>query len=193
MKKGIFGGSFDPVHCGHHWIVEKALQEGLEAIVVIPCYLSPHKLDRIPQATSEQRWELLQTVFLDDKRVFLSDRELNEKKPSYTWETLRDFRNLEPNTDWVLIVGGDQFRVIETWTKAGEWIYTTEFLVFPRRGESNLFEEQKQKGLRFRVLNDYPPEVSSSEIRKKIKNNLSCEGMLDPRVAHKISDWNLYL
>lgn len=192
MNIGIFGGSFDPVHRGHEWIVSHALQEGLDQILMIPCLVSPHKLEHSPRASASVRCELLKKVFLGNSQVMIDTWEIDRNQVSYTWETLDYLRAKQPQDQWTLMLGGDQFSVIETWTRAQEWIHQVNFLVFPRRGEKNDFKKQKEAGLHFRVASGFPPEISSTEIRRCILEKRDWEKMVSASVREVIMTQRLY-
>ncbi|MES2310455.1 MAG: nicotinate (nicotinamide) nucleotide adenylyltransferase [Verrucomicrobiota bacterium] len=192
MKVGVYGGSFDPVHLAHEWIAHRACHEGLDRLILFPCFISPHKLDQSPQASSEDRLEMLEQVFKPFSEIQISSWELEKRSPSYTWQTLEHVRSLFPKADPVLIVGGDQFQVIQTWTRYSDWAHQVEFLVFPRRGGLNRFEAQEKEGLRFRVVSDFPPEVSSSDIRTRIRQGGDWKNLVSAPVSEWIIQKKLY-
>lgn len=192
MKVGIYGGSFDPVHWGHEWIARRACEYGLDRLLLIPCFISPHKLDQSPKASPQVRLEMLKRVFEKLPGIQILDWELEKNSISYTWQTLEHVRSILPNHDPVLILGGDQFNVIETWTRYADWSHQVEFLVFPRRGEENVFERQKKQGLRFQVVHDYPPQISSSHIRHWVQIGGSWQEFVPPSVREIILEQNLY-
>ena len=191
-KIGVYGGSFDPVHKGHEWIVQRALNEGLDSLILMPCFISPHKLDHSPESSAENRLGMLRSVFSECKSVEISDWEIQKESVSYTWQTLDYLKSREPDSKIVLILGGDQFRVIDTWSRSIDWVHQVEFLVFPRRGERNEFDKQVKQGLQFRLISDYPPEISSSMIRESIQNNALWEQWVSPVVKEWIIQNHLF-
>jgi nicotinate-nucleotide adenylyltransferase len=192
MKVGIYGGSFDPVHLGHEWIAHRACEHDLDQLLLIPCSISPHKLSQSPQASSDDRLGMLREVFHPFPQIQILDWELKKESVSYTWQTLEYVRSIFPDHDPVLIVGGDQFKVIETWTRYSDWSHAVEFLVFPRRGEINRFDQQEKTGLRFQMVSDFAPEVSSSLIRERIQKGGSWKEFVSPSVHEWILRRKLY-
>ncbi len=193
IKIGIYGGSFDPVHLAHEWIVHRALREGLDRVIVMPCFISPHKLEHKPQSSAEDRLGMLRSAFRSTPSIEISDWEIQRGSISYTWETIDFLKSRDPEAKIVLIVGGDQFQVIESWTRYVDWAHSVEFLVFPRRGERNEFPKQFSEGLRFRVVSDFPPEISSSQIRQAIREKGLGEELVSSGVKKIILDRALYL
>jgi len=191
-KIGIYGGSFDPVHLAHEWIAHRALKEGVDRLIIFPCLISPHKLEQQPRSSAEDRLGMLSVAFSTSPSIEISDWEIRKESISYTWETVDYLRLREPNAKIVLILGGDQFAVIESWGRFSDWAYEVEFLVFPRKGEGNQFEKQSGLGLNFRVMEDFPPEISSSQIRKAIHENGPWEKWVSPEVRKWILSHELY-
>ena len=191
-KIGIYGGSFDPVHLAHEWIAHRALKEGVDRLIVLPCFVSPHKLEQQPKSSTKDRLGMLSVAFAGSASIEVSDWEIRKQSISYTWETVDYLKLREPNAKIVIILGGDQFEVIESWGRFSDWAYGVEFLVFLRKGEGNQFHKQSDLGLNFRVIEDFPPEISSSQIRKAIHENGAWEAWVSPEVRKWILSHDLY-
>ena len=72
-KKGIMGGTFDPIHIGHLILGENAcLQFGLDSVLFMPCGNPPHKQDREGRATTQQRIEMVRLAIADNPHFELS-------------------------------------------------------------------------------------------------------------------------
>lgn len=78
--QALYGGTFDPVHYGHLKPVEiLANLIGLQRVTIMPNNVPPHRPQ--PEATSEQRKEML-TLAIADKPLFrLDERELRRDTP----------------------------------------------------------------------------------------------------------------
>ncbi len=197
MKKvGLFGGTFDPVHLGHEAMVREALAWGLDRVVVMPCYLSPHKLPGSVQeapSASEHRYCMLQKAFQGMERVEISRYEIDREGPSYTWQTLDYLQNSRPESRWFLIIGLDQFRALPHWHRFGEWSKRVDFLVFKRKGVSLPEMTGAYSDLKCQWPEAEIPEVSGTEIRLRGRQGLSLEGLVGAEVATYIKQQNLYL
>ena len=89
-KKGIMGGTFDPIHIGHLILGENAcLQLGLDSILFMPSGNPPHKPHRPGRATTMQRVEMVRLAIEDNPHFELSLAETHDQGYTYTEETLR--------------------------------------------------------------------------------------------------------
>ncbi len=132
-RVAIFGGSFDPVHRGHLAMATLARAvAGLEEVLFMPAAVSPFKQGTV--ATAAQRFEMLGIALADAAMDWagVSDFELKRPAPSYSWETLRHFRALEPETEWYWILGTDQWEQIDRWAEPERLREGLHFLVFTR-------------------------------------------------------------
>ena len=88
-KKGIMGGTFDPIHIGHLILGENAcLQFGLDSVLFMPSGNPPHKPHRPGRATTDQRVEMVRLAIADNPHFELSLAETHDQGYTYTKETL---------------------------------------------------------------------------------------------------------
>ena len=159
MKIAIFGGSFDPVHIGHKIIVKEALKVlNIDKLIIVPTYLNPLKKDFL--FTPKTRFELLKKVFKDNSKVEISDFEINQKKLSYTYETIRYIKTLYNPSKIYFIIGEDNLRSLHKWHNIDELKNNLEFVVAKRKGYNLLSEE-------FKTL-DVDVDISSTKLREKL-------------------------
>lgn len=113
-KVGIFGGSFDPIHFGH---LRPALEIrdalALDEIRFVPAGQPPHR--EPPVASPALRLQMLQAAMHGEARFVVDERELQRAGPSYTVDTLAEYRREWPNAHLVLIVGMDAFVGFPAW------------------------------------------------------------------------------
>ncbi len=89
--QAMYGGTFDPVHYGHLKPVEiLANLIGLQRVIIMPNNVPPHRPQ--PEATSEQRKAMLALAIADKPLFTLDERELRRDTPSWTSQTLREWR-----------------------------------------------------------------------------------------------------
>ncbi|MDZ7818413.1 MAG: nicotinate (nicotinamide) nucleotide adenylyltransferase [Aliarcobacter sp.] len=160
MRIAIFGGSFDPIHIAHVAIVEKALIKlNIDKIIVVPTYLNPFKnsfyLD------PKTRFELLKKVFQKFEKVEVSDYEINQQKPNYSFDTVNYLKNLYNPSKIYLIIGEDNLENLDKWQNIDKLKELVEFVVASRNG----FESKKAK--EFKSL-DINIDISSTQLRDKI-------------------------
>lgn len=115
---GIFGGTFDPVHYGHLRLAESATERlGLSGVRWIPAG-RPVLRTTSPQASAEQRLEMVRLAISDNPRFELDAAEIEGTQPSYTVPTLERLRRPEacgPQRPLVLLVGADAFVGLLGW------------------------------------------------------------------------------
>ena len=193
---GLLGGTFNPVHCGHVSMVKSALEEKIDKLIVMPCWLSPHKLSQADEMTMglrEHRYEMLRETFQDNSNVEVSRFEINRREPSFTWLTLDYMRQKYSHSDLILIIGWDQFEILDTWSKFHEWSKNIEFLVFPRNNEKTNFKiPVHAKHLRYQIAKDTILSISSTEIRNLIRRGLPIEHLVPSCIEDYIMKSNLY-
>lgn len=159
MKIAIFGGSFDPVHIGHKVIVEEALKVlNIDKLIIVPTYLNPLKKDFL--FSPKTRFELLKKVFKDNSKVEISDFEINQKKLSYTYETIRYIKILYNPSKIYFIIGEDNLKSLHKWHNIDELKNNLEFVVAKRKGYNFLSDE-------FKTL-DIDVDISSTKLREKL-------------------------
>ncbi len=128
---GLLGGSFDPVHAGHLQLAQDAQAAlGLAEVVFVPAG-RPWQKDRITPAADRMR--MVERALSGHAGWRVDDCEITRPGPSYTIETLRDWRaQIGPDRPLVWILGFDQLRQLDTWHR---WEELTEcaHLAFARR------------------------------------------------------------
>lgn len=160
MRIAIFGGSFDPLHIAHVAIVDNALDKlDIDKLIIVPTYLNPFKnsfyLD------PKTRFELLKKVFHKFGKVEISDYEINQQKPSYSFNTVKYLKNLYNPSKIYLIIGEDNIENLDKWYKYDELKELVEFVIASRIG----FETKKAN--EFKSL-DINIDISSTRLRDKI-------------------------
>jgi len=133
---GILGGSFNPVHNAHlRLAVEAVEQGGLDRLDLVPAARPPHKgnLDLLPFS---ERCRHLRLVLRDRPQFDLNPLEGEREGPSYTVDTLRQYRELEPNDAIFFVLGGDEFLHLPKWHH-WELIPELAHLLVASRGEES--------------------------------------------------------
>ena len=203
-RLGIFGGAFDPVHKGHTQSLKFINDlKIVDEVYVIPNFASPH--DKDIRSSGSHRLKMLEMAFNEFENIKINEFELNNKKKSYSYETLNSFKQLFPDRHFSLIIGLDSLHSFTTWKNWEEILSLCSLLVLGRTINKNKKLDKalesritldiddffSEHGKIFRLGNDFI-NVSSSEIRKKIKNDESLEGLLDQNVQEYIQDMSLY-
>ncbi len=196
MRIGIFGGTFDPCHIGHI----KALKAFMEAfapmkVFVIPTGTPPHKALSI--TADADRIEMLRLA-LEKTGAELSLYEIEKGGKSYTVQTLQHFRELYPDAELVLYTGSDMFLTLKTWYHADEIMRLARIAVLTRTGDDvALLEAEKAYlerdfGARCTIVPFEPVEVSSTEIRERLRRGEDVSALLSDGVYEYIIKNKVY-
>jgi len=190
QRIGLFGGSFDPVHCGHLLVAQAACEElGLSRLWFIPAAQSPFKPDRTPAAAHE-RLRLLRLALAGQTRYEIDDQEVRRGGVSFTIDTVRDYARRFTQARLFYLIGADHSSQLPKWKAGEELAKLVEFVVIPRPGEpfGPLPVPFKQH-----ALIGFPLGVSSSQIRARVKAGLPIENLVPAAVAEAIRNAGLYL
>lgn len=196
-KIGIFGGSFNPVHSEHVKIALGAIKElELDKLLVIPTYVSPHKQTAIVES-GEDRLNMLKLAFSGIEKVEISDYEVSSKGVSFTYLTILHFKNLYPNATFYFIMGSDMLENFPTWKNPEIIAKNAELVLLDRKGDVHLNETsiKRVKELFNKDVIHLSTEgenLSSTEIRLRIKLDLDLEGVISSSVLDYIRTNNLY-
>ena len=214
MKAGLFGGTFNPFHNGHIGIIHHVKKKyGLEKIFLIPCSTPPHKPD-INLAPANDRFMMVKKGLKNHKGFLVSDKELTRKGPSFTIDTINEFKKeYGHHTKFFLIMGSDAFLDIKTW-KHKDQIFEAVRIIIMLRGywENNndiasFIDENISKGYTFNeqtnafshkkkqkiIICKVPKiDISSTMIRARVKNNESIKDLVPANVEEIIRIKELY-
>lgn len=133
-KVALFFGSFNPIHEGHiavaRFIRDKHPEVELRFVVSPE---SPFKSGLFDSAN--ERLEFVRKKVSESlPGVEVSDVEFSLPRPHYTINTLRHLRGDNPDTDFILVVGGDNIASIESWHEGAAILKEFEVWVYPRDG-----------------------------------------------------------
>lgn len=194
-KTGLFGGTFNPPHIGHLLIVKKIKKEfNLDKIIFIPAYCPPHKkMDNI--ISSEHRLNMVKLLIMDEPSLVVSEFEIKKNMVSYTIDTVKYFINEFFEEDLFFIIGSDNFNYIETWKDYKNLLNIINFIIYLRNGFSQERLLEKHKTIINQKIFWSKSElinISSSEIREKIRNGENCIEDIGEKVWNYIVKNNLY-
>lgn len=198
QKIGIYGGTFNPPHIAHVRACEafyNAVKPDL--LLVIPDFLPPHKEVEC-DATAEERLEMTRLAFKSVRGARVSDMEIVRGGRSYTAITLSELSS--PDRELYFLCGTDMFLTLDSWYKP-EVIFSLATICYVRR------ENDKENDKRISELTEYykkrysakiisvsvdVTELSSSELRQKIKSGTNVNGLLPENVNNYIQKRGLY-
>ncbi len=196
MRVGILGGTFNPPHLGHLVCAQEAYRElELDRVLVIPARIPPHKpVEHDPGA--HHRLELCRLAAVDDERLQVSTVELDRDGPSYTVDTLVALSTQAPNTELVLIVGGDIAVGLPRWHEPERVLELATLAVAKRRGTARISVQTALDGLRggerARLFQMPRIGVSSTMIRRRVRAGQPIRYLVPDRIADYIERHGLY-
>lgn len=187
---GLYGGSFDPVHCGHLLVARAAVEElNLDRLCFIPAAQSPFKPDSRPLAAPE-RLRLLRLALAGLTWAEVDEQELHRGGVSYSVDTLEAYHRQFPGAELFYLIGADNVSQLPSWRRSAELARLAQFIVIPRPGQGAVALPEPFKG---QWLKGFPFGVSSSEIRARVRAGLPVEGLVPAAVAEAIANYRLYL
>ncbi len=201
---GLFGGSFNPPHCGHiHALKAFCSAASLDFVYIMPAGIPPHKT--IEGASGKERMEMAKIAFSDIAIPFeVSDFEIQKAGKSYTADTLSMLKECHPHDQLFLYVGTDMFRSLESWYSP-EKIFSFCTICCMARNEGEWDEndryvalyEEKYSACIIKIP-DYPLAVSSTEIRagksqdklpEKVRIYAQTAGLYRREIPKSIAVW----
>ena len=210
-KIGFLGGTFDPVHYGHLALGRGVAGKlGLDTLYFVPAPSPPHKSGQLI-TDFHHRVAMLRLAITDDSCLKVSEIEAERNGPSYTIDTLCQFRRqLGPGPDFFFVMGLDAFAEINTWKSYKKLLTTASFVVIDRPGHGpssieqvidDFFPDYCKKGSGVweaegqRVICSFtmvPVPVSSTQVRERLRAGKSVRGLVPLEVGEYIEKQKLY-
>jgi nicotinate-nucleotide adenylyltransferase len=193
MRILCLGGSFNPIHHGHLLVARSAAEQGgFNQVRLIPNLVSPHKADQTI-APAADRLNMARLAAEFDPLFHVDDLELNRPPPSFTIDTVRSLRGAGlGRVTW--LIGADMLPSLGAWRDAENLLKEADFLVVPRPGfilEAAAIPEPL-RNLSHTLLHTPNLEISSTEIRNRVRTGLSIEYLTPPPVVRYIREHGLY-
>ena len=193
-RLGIMGGTFDPIHYGHLVTAEAARTRfRLDQVVFVPSGRPPHKIGGTTEASD--RLVMTQMAIVTNPGFSLSDIEARREGYSYSIDTVREFFDIYgPELELFFITGADAILSIPTWKDAADLLNMCTFIAASRPG-FDLAELNKLPLAwleRIRLFEIPALAISSTDIRRRVKNGDSIKYLLPEPVEHYILRYGLY-
>ena len=190
MKRiGIFGGSFDPVHNAHVALARVALEQlDLDAIRWVPVWQSWQKTRQL--APPADREAMVRLAIAGEPRFVLERCELRRRGNSFTLDTVRELRAAEPDVDWYLILGQDQYAGLHTWRDWRELVGLVTLVIAPRAGAPAV--DAQVASTPHRTVELPMMSESSTDIRSLLAEGRPIDAFVPPAVARYIESHHLY-
>lgn len=201
MKIGLYFGTFNPIHVGHLIIANHMAENAdLDQVWLV---VTPHNPLKKKDSLLDD-YHRLQMVHLateDFPKLKPSDIEFKLSQPNYTVNTLVHLEEKYPNHVFSLIMGEDNLKSLHKWKNHEVILQNHEIYVYPRleakgRTGEAIFSEAENLDLKNHPkvhLIDAPiVEISSTFIRKSIKEGKNIQPLLPTKVWEYIDHNNFY-
>lgn len=196
---GIMGGTFNPVHMVHLILAENAYRTWeLDEIMMLPNGDPPHKTN-IKVTPAADRLAMLQLAVKDIPYFHVSEMEIKRQGYSYSSVTLAELKKSHPDTDYYFIMGADSIFQIESWHEPATVMDNCIILAATRdhtpaaRLNAQIDYLREKYGADIRLMDIPDLELSSSEIRRRVKNHQPIRFMVPDPVKEYIENHQLYL
>jgi len=190
VRLGVLGGTFDPPHVGHLLAASDACEAlALDKVLFVPAKVPPFK-SRTVQASPDQRFEMLRLTLGPDPRFEASRLELDRDGLSFTVDTLDALSKATPGVALFMLIGEDLATQIASWRDAERIAELASVVVLVRTmptPKSSLESTLPMMRLKTRRI-----ELSSTEIRERVRAGRSIHGFVTDAVAAFISAAGLY-
>ena len=187
MKIAIYGGSFNPMHIGHEKIVDYVLKNlDMDKIIIIPVGIPSHRENNLEQ--SDTRLKICKEIFKNNKKIEVSDIEIKSESKSYTYDTLLKLIKIYgKDNKFFEIIGEDSLKNLKTWKNYKELLNLCKFIVFRRKDDKNTeIDSEFLNNKNIIILENEYYNISSTEIRNKVKNKEDISGLVNKKVKKLI-------
>ena len=200
-RVGLYGGSFNPVHCGHLIIARSVVERlDLARVIFLPSAVPPHKEgERLLEAG--HRAEMVRLAIAGEPLFDISDYDLTRDGPSYTVETIAHFRReLGDDAELFWIIGADWLMELGTWHRAAELVDACTIVTAARPGwerpdlsplADRLGAAQIAK-LHAHILDTPQIDISATDIRERVAAGRSIRYLVPESVQDYIEMFKLY-
>ena len=196
MKLTVFSGTYNPIHTAHLIIAETVRDElQLDKVTFIPAYYPPHR--DLDLASPEHRLNMVKIAIADNPYFEVNDIEYQRQEKSYTYFTIQELMNKNPQASGKInfIIGSDAFKLIDTWYEIENLAKLVNFVIVIRPDNmeiGKLLDNVKLSNFDFQIVKTPLLDISSSDIRRRIKKNKSIKYLVPKAVEEYIYDNNLY-
>lgn len=220
-RVALYGGSFNPVHHGH-LIIARSIAEalGIDEVILLPSRVPPHKMAQVEVAQvevaqgnvaqgkaaqglakTEHRMEMVRLAVAGDPLFSVSDHDATCAGPSYTVNTIEYFRKqLSQDAEIVWIIGADSLLELHTWYEVATLVARCRIVTAHRSGSplgsldalAQMIGPEKTRRLLDDVIDTPHIDISSTQIRNRVKENRSIRYLVPQNVEEYIRQHGLY-
>ncbi len=189
----LFGGSFDPIHNGHLFVIEELLSSArFEKFIVIP---AGNPWQKSVAASAAHRLAMVEIALKDCmsryRALEISRFEIDDSRLSYAFQSIEYFTTQNPGANLVWIIGSDAFAKIDEWKEVEQLAKSVEFLVITRPGQK-LESANVAKSITYSQIEINALDISSTKVRNLIKASEPFDSLVPAGVAAYIKSQGIY-
>ena len=198
-RVGIMGGTFNPIHLGHLILAEHAYEQlELDEVLFVPSG-NPYMKEYADVLDAKTRIDLVGEAIEDNSHFALSRIEVDRGGNSYSYETIAALKEANPDTEYFFMVGADSLFMMDKWM-CPEKIFNEVTIAVAIRGgytdekletQINILEEKYN--IKIVRLNSRSVDISSTQIRARVKEGKSIRYMVHYKTAEVIKKKRLYI
>lgn len=189
MRLALFGGTFDPVHYGHLRCASSIKREfALDRVLLVPSKSPVHK--DCAAASGEDRARMIALALSEFPDLELSRVEIDRATASYSVLTVREIQARCPGAELFFVLGTDAFNTLRTWREYVSLGEMVTYIVMSRGGEP--VDPDLAAENRVLFAHNEPVDLSSTAVRRRIREEDSLDGILPDVVLRYIREKRLY-
>jgi nicotinate-nucleotide adenylyltransferase len=191
VRIGVFGGTFDPPHVGHLLLAADASESlRLDLLIFVPAGAQPFKVDTPPLAAGADRLEMLRLAISGDSKYAVDDAEIEREGLSYTVDTLEHLAGRYKDAELFFLLGQDALAGFRQWRQPERILELATLAVMMRSPAPDLGDWRGTE--RLVLLSTRRVDVSSTEIRQRLREKKSIRGFVPESVEQFIEARGLY-
>lgn len=191
MKIGLYFGTFNPIHVGHLTIANHMAEySDLDQVWFVVTPHSPFK-KKSSLLDNHHRYQMVDRAVEDYPKLRASDIEFKLPQPNYTINTLTYLEEKFPDYEFALIMGEDNLKSFHKWKNYELILERHHIYVYPRISDGSI-ETRFDNHPKIQFLDSPIMELSSTFIRKAIKEGKNIRPMLPEHVWSYLDEMNFY-
>jgi len=194
VKVCLFGGTFDPPHLGHLILAQTIFEaEHFDQIVFVPAYKTPHK-DQSAVSSVDLRKEMVKIAIQENPNFIMSEIEIERGGFSYSFDTIIDYKKKTgvDTKNLFYLIGSDSLKTFHYWKNSDKILDECQIIVAIRPGFRPSDIDNKILA-KIQFANIPRIEISSTQIRKRWKEDKTIRYMVTQQIWEYINQNKLYL
>lgn len=191
----LYGGSFDPIHTGHLIVANNVIEKlNIDKCIFIPSNITPLK-NRNLKANNIHRYNMIRESIKNNSKFEVSDFEITKEEISYTYYTVKHFKELYKNSELYFLIGTDRVKDLQHWHKTEKLKELVTFVFTERDSEkleNIISHDDFYNSIKYVILKLPVVEISSTIIREKIKSKKNIDYLVDYNCYKYIKEHKLY-